>query len=233
MKKAFVIVMTIMVFGLMSSFAQKPFAGVIKSKYIVEGNVDANVKASLPEEQVVYLYENYTKSVMEMPGINVITITNGGAKMVYLIYDITGMGKYYIETTESEIKEQLANMKTDYKYTGEKKTIAGYVCEKVIETSVDNETDEETTTILYVSKDINPNADINFGSHPGLVGYPLRTEVTRDINGENATIIVEAYEVKADKKVKLANFLLPADGKKTTQKDLMKMFGMDEDEDED
>ena len=232
MKKAFVFVMAIMVFGLMSSFAQKPFAGTIKSKYIIEGNVDPNVRASLPDVMTTYVFENYTKNVMEMPGINIITITNGAKKTNYMIYDVTGMGKYYIETTEEEIKAAFANQETKFDYTGETKTVAGYTCEKVIETTVDKETDEETVVTLYVSKEICPNADINFGSHPGLVGYPLRTEVTKDINGENATVIIEAIEVKADKKVKLANFLLPADGKKVTQEELMRLFGAgDEDED--
>ena len=233
MKKAFVIVMAIMVFGLMSSYAQKPFAGTIKSKYSVEGTNDPNVRAGIPDETIMYLYENYTKVVVEQPGINIIAITNGTTKTSYQIFDITGMGKYYIEVTEAEIKEGLANRDIKFNYTGETKTIAGYVCEKVIETNIDKETDEETTTILYVSKDINPNPEINFSSHPGLVGFPLRTETSQEINGSNVSIIVEAYEVKADKKVKLANFLLPADGKKTTMKELMKMFGMDEDEDED
>ena len=233
MKKATLIFLSVMILGLVSSFAQKPFAGTIKSKYTVEGTTDPNILAGMPESSMIYVYENYTKSVMEMPGINVITITNGSTKMTYLIYDITGMGKYYIETTEAEIKETLANRDTKLEYTGEMKTIAGYNCEKVIETSVDKETDEEDVTILYVSKDINPNADINFGSHPGLVGFPLRTEKSTEANGVNVKIIVEAVEVTPSKKIKLADFLLPSDGKKTTQKDLMKMFGMDDEEDED
>ncbi len=232
MKKATIIFLSVMILGLVSAFAQKPFAGTIKSKYTVEGTTDPNILAGMPESSMIYLFENYTKSVMEMPGINIITITNGSTKMTYLIYDITGMGKYYIETTEAEVKEARANIETKYNYTGEMKTIAGYNCEKVIETNVDKETDEEDVTILYVSKDINPNADINFGSHPGLVGFPLRTEKTTEVNGSDITIIIEAVEVTPSKKIKLTNFLLPADGKKTTQQDLMKMFGMDE-EDED
>ena len=233
MKKVTVIFLSVMILGLMSAFAQKPFAGTIKSKYTVEGTTDPNILAGMPESTMIYLYENYTKSVMEMSGINLITITDGTKRMSYLIYDITGMGKYYIETTEAEIKEALANKDTKLEYTGEMKTIAGYNCEKVIETSVDKETDEEEVTILYVSKEINPNADINFGSHPGLVGYPLRTETTSEANGSEFKLIMEAVEVTPNKKIKLANFLLPADGKKTTWKDLMKMFGMDEEEDED
>lgn len=233
MKKATLIFLSIMFVGLVSSFAQKPFAGTIKSKYTVEGTTDPNILANLPENQMIYLYENYTKTVVEMPGMNQIAITNGSTKTSYVIFDITGMGKYYIETTEAEIKEARANVETKYEYTGETKTIAGYNCEKVIETSIDKETDEESVVILYVSKDINPNADINFGSHPDLVGYPLRTETTSEANGSEFKLIVEAVEVTPSKKVKLADFLLPADGKKTTFKDLMKMFGMDDEEDED
>ena len=88
-----------MLLGLTNIYAQKKTGYTIKSKVTVDGITDPNVLAQLPEETVEYMLGNYTKSVMSMQGVNVITITNGTEKSVTMIYDITGMGKYVIDIT--------------------------------------------------------------------------------------------------------------------------------------
>lgn len=234
MKKVTLILLSIIFLGLTSTFAQKPFVGTVKSKISIQGTDDPNILSQIPESTTTYLYGNYTKTVMELvPGaVNLINITNGDAKKMYTIFDITGMGKYYIETDETELKEKKANIETKFQYTGEKKTIAGYNCEKVIETVIDNETDEETTAILYVTKDFYCSSNINLGSHDGLEGYPLYVEAKTEMNGSEVTQIIEAIEVTPSKKIKLAEFLVPADGIKTTMEDMMKLFGGGGDDDE-
>lgn len=227
MKKVTLILLAIIFMGLTNTFAQKPFVGTVKSKISIKGTDDPNILSQIPESTTTYIYGNYTKSVMELvPGaVNMINITNGDAKKVYTIFDITGMGKYYIETDEAELKEKSANIETKFQYTGETKTIAGYNCEKVIETVVDNETDEESTVIIYVTKDFNCSPNINLGSHNGLEGYPLYVETTVEMNGSDVTQIMEAIEITPSKKIKMAEFLIPADGQKTTMEEMMKLFG--------
>lgn len=233
MKKFTFILLSVMILSITTAFAQKPFAGIIKYKMSVEGTTDPNILSQMPEGTETYIFGNYTKTVISpVPGVNVINITNGDAKKTYLIYDITGIGKYYIETTEADLKEKKANIDTKYDYTGEKKTIAGYECEKVVTTVTDKETDEETSVVMYVSKDLNPSSAINFGSNDGLVGYPLYMETKTEINGAEVTLIQEATEVTPSKKVKLAEFLIPADGQKTTMEEMMKMFGGGGEDDE-
>ncbi|MBO4645545.1 MAG: hypothetical protein J5642_03410 [Bacteroidales bacterium] len=232
MKKISLLLLAVLTIGLNTVNAQKPFAGIIKSKVTIEGTTDPNILAQVPDELVVYMYGNYTKTVVKSPGAIVSVITNGETKVMNQIFEVTGMGKYIIETTESEISEAHANREYNYNYTGEKKMIAGYSCEKVILTTIDKETDEETELILYVSKDLNANPNINFASQPGLVGYPLCTQAKTEINGTEITQTTEAFEVTPSKKVKLVDFMLPSDGQKVTMEELMKKFGMGGDDDE-
>lgn len=231
MKKITLILLSVMLLGLTNIYAQKKTGYTIKSKVTVDGITDPNVLAQLPEETVEYMLGNYTKSVMSMQGVNVITITNGTEKSVTMIYDITGMGKYVIDIT-NESAESSKNMDIKYNYTGEKKDIAGYSCEKVIVKMTNLEDDETNELTLYVSKDLNPSADVNFVNYKGLEGYPLRTEVAREANGESFTMITEAFEVKADKKIKEVEFMKPSDGKEMSLKEFMKLMGQGDDEDD-
>ena len=237
MKRVTLILMTVLTMGLTSVFAQKApasFTGTITSKMSCSGTTDPNIIAQLTGETSEMVCGNRRKVVQNQGGAGIIQIMNGDSKMVYIIFDIPGMGKYYIETSGDSIAEGLKNIKTDYNYTGEKKTIAGYECEKVISTMTNLETDEETVTTIYVSKEINGGSDINFASNPGLVGFPLSTEQHRDINGEDVTILTEAVTITPSKKIKPVEFLLPTDAKDIhTSPEMMKMLGMGGDDDDD
>ena len=241
MKKLTLIFVAVLTLGLTSVYAQKApatFTGTITSKTTCTGTTDPNIIAQINGESTQMVCGNRTKVVqVQEGGLGIIQISNGDTKMAYVILDIPGMGKYYIETSGDSIAKGMEKIKTDYKYTGEKKTVAGYECEKVVVTMVNLETDEESETTLYVSKDINPGSEINFASHPGLVGFPLITEQHRDINGEDVTITSEAISVTPSKKIKPTEFLLPTDAKDIhSNPELMKMLGMgggdDDDDDE-
>ena len=240
MKRITLILVAVLTMGLSNVFAQKApasFTGTITSKTSCSGTSDPNIIAQINGESTQMVCGNRTKIVqVQEGGLGIIQISNGDSKMAYVILDIPGMGKYYIESSGDSIAKSFEKMKTDYKYTGEKKTVAGYECEKVISTLTNLETDEEVVTTLYVSKEINPGSEINFATHPGLVGFPLITEQHRDINGEDVTIVSEAVTVTPSKKIKPVEFLLPTDAKDIhSNPELMKMLGMgggDDDEDE-
>lgn len=232
MKKIALLLIAFLMIGASSLQAQKQVGYTIKSKISITGTDDPNILASIPDVSYSYMFGNYTKSVMEGQGYNIISINNGDAKLVDVVFDITGMGKYIIESNEDEINEAQKTIKTEYTYTGEKRTIAGYDCEKVLVKQTNLETDEEKEIILYVSKDLNSNAAVNFGSYSGLVGFPLYVEVKMDVQGTEVTEITEAIEVTADKKIKLVDFMLPSDGKKLTKEEFAKLFGGGDDEDD-
>ena len=216
----------------MSAFAQKPFAGVITFETSVEGNIDPTVAAQISETTTEYLVMGNSYRMNANQGIDVITIANGNNKTLSVILSIPGYGKYYIQQTSEDFEKAQASSETKYDYTGEKKEICGYQCEKVIVTSIDKETDEEATATVYVAQIPGIGDDINFANYPGLKGYPLRTETKTEVNGEDVVIILNATAVTPSKKIKATSFLLPSDAQPISEApaDLKAMLGMDGEE---
>lgn len=224
-----------MLFGVVTTFAQKPFAGTITFETTAEGTDDPNIAAQLAEmSQEVIVMGNNTRTNMSQPGIDVISIANGDYNLKTTVIDIPGYGKYYIEQGAEELKKTFDKVKFDYKYTDETRTIAGYNCKKVDVTATDLESDEENTLVLWVTEDLMTGPNINFGDYPGLKGYVMRTEVKRTLEGNDITIIVQATSVKPDKKVKPTTFLRPSDAKSFDEapEDLKKMLGVGGDDEE-
>lgn len=223
----------IMLFGTITTFAQKPFAGTISFSWSAEGTDDPNVAAQLADmSQEVILSGNNTKTVINQMGVGIINITNGDYKLVTNVIDIPGYGKYFIEKDEAEVKKQFETTKFDYNYTGESKQIAGYNCKKVVVKLTDLETDEENEMVLWVTEDLQTGENVNFSNYPGLKGYPLSIEVHTDMNGEEITLVQMATKVTPSKKIKSAEFLRPFDAKdiKEAPEELKKMFETSESE---
>lgn len=214
MKKQTRILMVIaMMICTLGAFAQKPFAGKITFEMSAEGTSDPNIAAELAEQSLEYIVMGNCSRMEVSQGIDVITIANGNNKTYTIILGIPGYGKYYIQQTEEDLQKKLATTKYDFKYTEETKTITGYNCKKVIVTVTDLETDEEITETLWVTTELGLGDDINFYEYPGLKGYVLSSEATKELNGEKVTLIQTATKIVPDKKVKATNFLLPSDAK--------------------
>ena len=223
----------IMLFGTITTFAQKPFAGTVVFETTAEGTDDPNIAAELAElSEEVTIMGNNTKTAINQMGVGIIHITNGDYKLATTIIDIPGYGKYYIEQEEADINKKFETVKTEINYTTDTREICGYNCKKANVTMTDLESDEETTIVLWVTEDLMTGDQINFSSYPGLKGYPLRIEMKRDVNGDELTIIQTAKSVTPNKKVKASNFLRPSDSTpiKDAPAELKAMFGMSEDE---
>jgi len=225
----------IMFFGVVTTFAQKPFAGTITFETTAEGTDDPNIAAQLSElTQEVIVMGNNTRTNMSQPGIDVINISNGDYNLKTMVLDIPGYGKYYIENDAEKLQEALKKVKFDYKYTDETKSIAGYNCKKVNVTETNLESDEETAIVLWVTEELMTGPNINFGTYPDLKGYVMCTEVKKAIEGNDMTIVVTATKVTPNKKVKPTTFLRPSDAKPIEEapEELKKMLRMGEDEKE-
>lgn len=208
--------------------AQKPFAGHIHYKISVEGIDDPNFLAQMTESVDVTVFGNKTKTVMNMQGIGIANIVDGDAKMSMTLVEITGMGKYYVELPSDSIEQKLKNQQCDVTYTSETKEIAGYKCKRAEVVITDLETDETTEMVVYVSDDFLATEAVNYSTQYRCVkGYPLRTEVKTMYEGTQITIIQEAMEIKADKKVKAVDFMRPSDAKDLMQDpEMKKMLGL-------
>jgi hypothetical protein len=228
MKKQTRILMVIaLMIWTLGAFAQKPFAGKITFEMSAEGTSDPNIAAQLSEQTVEYTVMGNCSRMEVSQGIDVITIANGNNKTYTVILGIPGYGKYYIQQTEEDLQKKLATTKYDFKYTEETKTVTGYNCKKVIVTVTDLETDEEITETLWVTTELGLGDDINFYEYPGLKGYVLSSEATKELNGEKITIIQTATKIVPDKKVKATNFLMPSDAKplEDAPEELKQMLG--------
>ena len=220
-------------FGAIATFAQKPFAGTIIFETTAEGTDDPNIAAQLAElSEEVTIMGNNTKTAINQMGMGIINITNGDYKLVTTVIDIPGYGKYYIEQEGADVDKKFETTKMDFDYTTETRDIAGYTCKKVNLTITDLESDEESSAVLWVTDGLMTGEQINFSTYPGLKGYPLRVEVSQDINGESLTLIQTATTITPSKKVKASNFLRPSDSTpmKDAPAELKAAFGMGEEE---
>lgn len=223
----------IMIFGTLTMFAQKPFAGTITFEMSAEGSNDPNIAAQFADvsEEVIVMGNN-TKTVLNQMGVGIIQISNGDYKLATTIIDVPGLGKYYTEQDASKIQKIFETKKIDYEYTEETKVIAGYNCKKVNVKITDLESDEEVTYVAWVTSELLLGDDINFSTYPGLKGYPLSLEIPQEINGENLTVITKATAVTPSKKVKSSSFLRPSDAInfKDASDDVKQMLGISDEE---
>lgn len=226
-KQIRLLMVTAAMFLSVSTFAQKPFAGKIVFEMSAEGTDNPAIAAELAESTMEFIVmgNNYRMNMNQ--GIDIITIANGNNKTYTIILGIPGYGNYYIQQTAEDLEKKSSSVKTEYQYSDETREIAGYKCSKVIVTATDLETDEEQTAVLWVTNELGVGDDINFYDHPGLKGYPLRTEIKTDIDGENVTLCTTATSVTPDKKIKPTMFLLPSDAKslKDAPDELKQMLG--------
>jgi hypothetical protein len=86
--------------------------------------------------------------------------------------------------------------------------------------------------VLWVTSELGLGDDINFFDHPNLKGYPLRSEIKTELDGENVTVCTTATSVTPDKKIKPTMFLVPSDAKsiKEAPDELKQMLGMSDEE---
>ncbi|MDL2296682.1 hypothetical protein LJC68_04880 [Bacteroidales bacterium OttesenSCG-928-B11] len=214
MKRINLLVVTLCLICSVSVSAQKPFAGHVKSEIRIEGTDDVNITANFPMETSSTIMGNKSMTKMDFNGIGQLIIQNGDKSQMTFMMDLTalGMDMYYITKTINPPKTK------EYKYVTDKsdtKTILGYNCYKVTCTMLDLEDDEETITIYYISDDFMPG--FKHVGDPQFVGYPLLTIQEVSDATSSYKVITEAKEIKADKKVKDATFLLPSSAKPYTE----------------
>lgn len=214
----------------LSVSAQKPFAGIIKSKTYVEGTTDANLISQYQMEFDKVILGNKSKQVTNQGGIGSTIIMDGGTSIMTFIFDFTavGFGQYYfMDTADYKL--------TKYEYSYDKndtKTIAGYNCYKASCVVTNLENDETQDIVFYVTQDL--TKDYKSFEYPELKGFPLYISVQMENDGNPYILIQETTEVLPSKKVKEIDFLLPDKSLhiKDAPEELKKMFGMDADEDE-
>ena len=190
------------------SFAQKPFAGTVKFETKYEG--ETNPQLHIPTEQIQTIFENKMKTSLYNGLLR--TIQDGDSLTITYLFDIPGFGRIG-NTSSREVNEENL-LKSTFFYTErtDSKNICKYECKGYDVTCIilneDDDEDEavEIKFIVYTTKAIGKDDNINAFSFPGLSGYPLYTEFEKD----GVKTIIQAKEVKKGK-VKAVDFLIPSD----------------------
>lgn len=211
------------------SFAQKaPFAGTVKFETRYEGDIDP--QKHIPSEITYIVFENKTKQTIFM-GINIYLINNGDAMTKTVLIDAP-QGRIGFTDDKDVVEDDLLKKKFTYTERTDTKNICGYECKGYDVTCVimneDEDDDEDDVTeqkmIVYTTKEIGKDGNINSIDFPGLSGFPLYTEVEMD----GVKTIMQAKEVKKSK-VKDTDFLIPSDYKMyegEQKQQLKQMLGM-------
>jgi len=228
MKKIALLILVILFTAVYTVHAQKAFVGEITFEMKLEGTDDPNLLSNMENiVSTVSILGNKSKSVIkpnEM--VEVTQIWDGDKGTASIVYEITGMGKYYKKWDAEQHKEKIKFSDFSFNYENEFKDILGYKCQKVVVTTTNLEDDSQTETILYVTKEIG-TSKLNGEDFPGLEGFPLFSSQPMLHICEECTLVFKAIKI-APKKIKDVDFLLPSDAKNIDDDpELKQMFGME------
>lgn len=202
--------------------AKKPFSGTIKYTLSYEG-IEAAQAANLPTATTLTIRENKQKTTIDLGQYAVITITDGDAENFVFFIDAMGQ-KFAYRMDKAAIEKEKADAKTAkpiITMIDETKEIAGIKCKKATMVSKDEETGDETNTVVWYTEELGSNDKLNFmGESEGIKGIVLGTE------SKAKAVVRKSYATEINKgKVKDTEFLIPADAKEMTKDEFMKMFG--------
>ena len=192
------------------SFAQKYFAGTVTFEIKYEGDIDP--QKHVPSEITYTIFENKMKRTDSGSGLSRVIIQDGDAVTITYLFDVLGYGRIGRLASKEEILKDRDKVKRSYVERTDSKTICGIECKgyDVTVVFIDEEEEEEDyekiNFIVYTTKEIGKDDNINIFENPGLSGYPLYQEIEK----KGVKTIVQAKEVKKGK-VKAVDFLVPSD----------------------
>ncbi|NLN72720.1 MAG: hypothetical protein GX140_00580 [Bacteroidales bacterium] len=216
------------------AFISMPAVNAQKKERLFTGHIDFELKyegldpaqeTQMPKTISMVFKDHKSKTVLDLGMYAMNTITDGDNEFILIYLDIMGQ-KYAYKQLKSEIDEKTKDAdKPDVKLIDETKQIAGYACKKAEITSVDEETLESITTTIWYTQELNISPKATFSSNiEGIDGFAMETET---ILGEGVKQVMTASNVKVVKpnKVKITEFLMPADAKEMTLEEFIEMFG--------
>ncbi|MCL2131046.1 MAG: hypothetical protein FWH36_01120 [Lentimicrobiaceae bacterium] len=200
------------------SFAQKYFAGTITFETKYEGDTDP--QRHIPSQQTCIIFENKEKAELYNGVLR--TIKDGDALTVTMLVDWPGYPRIGYVSDKEATQKALSSQKFSYEERSDTKTICGYECKGYNVTAVVKEEEEEDEEeeavelkyIVYTTKEIGKDDNINALDYPGLSGYPLYVESEKD----GVKTIIQASEVKKSK-LKAVDFMVPSDYKMCSEEE--------------
>ncbi len=212
-------------FGLLLNFnsiAQDSFIGTIFYKITFDGTVlDDEMKSILPNEMVVILKNNKSKSILPTAMGDQITIFNGESKARVNLIDILGQ-KIAIKESSKEIEiERNKYDKTTVNLSIETKEIAGYLCKKAeIEVNAADSDGVSKFDVFYTEELGNLGINYSDALFNKINGVMLQYEInTKGLIMKFTAEKIQATEISDEE------FKIPAGYKEMTKDELINLFG--------
>lgn len=202
--------------------AAKPFMGTIKFALTYEG-VEASQASQMPTTQTQIINGNKQKTMIDYGQAAMYTITDGDAESEIIFIDAMGQKFAYRldKAALAKAKEDNKSAKPTITLSDETKEIAGIKCKKATKVSKDEETGDESSSIIWYTTELGSNDKLYFtGENEGINGVVLGTET------KAKTFVYKAFATEIKKeKVKDLEFMIPADAKELTKEEFMKLVG--------
>lgn len=215
---------TLFLIGLSIGVLAQEFEGRIEFEIKNDGKSDPRMSMMMPKKSSMFVKNGNIRMEMEMAmGMKSASITDGMTGNSVTLMDMMGQ-KYAIESRNDDefIKKQQEKMKVSVNQTGEQKDIAGYACQKAIVSFTDSTTSTETALHVWYTKDlkISTNNKHIQGPFASIEGSMLEYSISQQGFSMQFTATKVVKEAVED-----AKFEIPAEYKKMTQEDMMRMFG--------
>ena len=176
----------------------------------------------MPKKSSMFVKNGNIRMEMDMAmGMKSASITDGKTGNTTTLMDLMGQ-KYAISSNKDDafMKKQQEKMKVSVTQTDEKKTIAGYTCQKAIVSFTDTISTSETSLTVWYTKDLNFGNKHVQGPFASIEGSMLEYSISQSGFGMQFTAIKVIQEKVDDTK-----FEIPTEYKRMTQEEMMRMFG--------
>lgn len=221
-KKCFLI--SLILVTALTGFTQKKktFVGTITYSIDIDGEIDAQMRAQMPTEMVMYVSENKIRNDQVSPFYSIAAIVDIKTSETTIMMDMMGQKIAYKQTKEDidkakeGLKEEDKESKPEIKYIDETKVIAGYKCKKA-----EVKTGDEVSEVYYTNEIAIPEMpDGGNTSIKGLDGFLMQYSMPN----QNFTMILTVKEVKAGK-VKPKMFIVTDEYEMKSAEEMRSLLG--------
>lgn len=216
------IILLIIAFSLITvAKAQKGiFNGTITFNVSAEGDLTESTKKMIPTEMIYKFSEDKQSLSFDFAMSEQRTIFDSSTKTANILMNLLGK-KFAVRQNFADI-ENLSKNKGEaqsFKETKETKTIAGFLCKKVILTRK-SENGTEIPSSIYYTDAIDVSRFKIFNTFPEVKGFPLEFSITKG----GVDLKVTAKDIKKEN-LPASDFLIGSDYEKISFEELKKFFG--------
>ena len=212
--------MAMVMFTPLANAQKAPFTGTVIYDVKAEGDLPEQAKAMMPSEMISKITADKQSAFIKSDMMEIKIISDAVTQETFNMMSMMGQ-KVVIKSTAAQLSDlkKKEGITTSYKTTNETKSIAGYLCKKVIIT-VKSKEEKEVNMDGYFTDDIDISRFMFSNAFPEFKGLPL--EFTMKIGSMSLRCVARSIK-KED--IPVSEFVIPTDYQLTTMEGLKTMFG--------